>query len=192
MSSIRFASLGKGEFLPSLRGDLKRAKQSLSIICPWIDEYFANEVALACTAAVRVSVIMRPEESVDDIMWPHMVGAVSRLNEHFESLAVHTLEYLHAKSIIIDDEIAYVGSTNFYRFSLEDSKELALRGPLKEMGNLAGAIKKLLEDSVVYKVPVAKSKINVDGVKQEIYDPIVRNILAKNPKAWVIGPKPKK
>jgi phosphatidylserine/phosphatidylglycerophosphate/cardiolipin synthase-like enzyme len=192
MSSVRFASVGTAELLPALRGDLKRARRSLIIICPWIDEYFANEVIIATDVSITVRVLMRPENSVDAAMWPHQLGAMQLLKGRFPSLAIRTLELLHAKTLVIDEEIAYVGSANFYWFSLEKSRELVIRGPIAQLGRLAAQVEELWDAGSEFSVSSEKPLPPAAGrVTQEVQDPKVLEILRKNPGAWIVGRRPK-
>jgi len=187
MSSVRFVSAGTGKFLPLLRGDLKRARRALSIVCPWIDEYFAGEVSTNAAPSLDARVLMRPEKTVDSAMWPHMVAAVAVLREHFGSLQVRTLERLHAKCIVLDDEIAYVGSTNFYWFSLEQSRELTIRGPLARLGDAADELSRLWDEGKPMVVSGSVLQPPESRVSHEVQDPIVQDILRQNPRAWVVG-----
>jgi hypothetical protein len=192
MPSIRFVSVGKARFLASLRNDLRVARNSLTIVCPWIDEYFADQVSGAASNDITVNVLLRPEKTVDGAMWPHMVMAVRRLQRHFALLKVRTLERLHAKVVVIDNRVAYVGSTNFYRFSLEQSWEIALRGPLAEMGDLGAEIKELFDKGKDISITTTDGKglESSGGMAAEVKDPIVAEILRQNPKAWIIGERP--
>jgi hypothetical protein len=174
--------------LPTLRADLKRARRSLTIVCPWIDEYFATEVTKAVTAeSLDVHVLARPELAVDADVWEHMEAAFACFKDRFPNADIRTLDRLHAKTIVIDGEIGYVCSTNFYRYSLEQSRELGIRGPAKEMGELLGEVEKLINAGAAETTRPTKIAAAGPGIETEILDPIAREILAKNPGAWVVG-----
>lgn len=144
MSSGDFVTLGRGELLPALRHDLKRATQRLLVVGPWIDEYFASEIALAAPPALAVKVLMRPQDAVDQPVWQHMTGAVRLLRRHFAATEARVLQRLHAKVVVID-EVAFLGSANFYRFSLENAHELVVRGRLARMEELHERLVELWE-----------------------------------------------
>jgi phosphatidylserine/phosphatidylglycerophosphate/cardiolipin synthase-like enzyme len=117
-----------------------------------------------------------------------MVSAIALFREQLASVEVRTLERLHAKCIVIDDSVAYVGSTNFYKFSLEESRELAIRGPLKEMGELLREVEELWQDGSSFQLnATVPDRAIMGGMTDEVADPIVKEILQKNPGAWVIG-----
>jgi phosphatidylserine/phosphatidylglycerophosphate/cardiolipin synthase-like enzyme len=160
------------------------------MVCPWIDEYFAEEVCKASIAELsEVKVLMRPESAVEIEVWPHMLAAVRRIKERFPSAQVRTLERLHAKVIVLDDAVAFIGSTNLYRFSLQHSHELGVRGPITEMGNLAAEVMHLFDEADPLEVEPGSVQ-DSSGIQKEVLDPIVQEILERNPGAWVVGRRP--
>ena len=90
VSSINFTSIGTGKFLATLRSDLKKATGELLIICPWLDEFFALEIAKIGLSSLNVRILMRPQKSVDPAMWPHMQTAIGIFRGHFPSSTVRT------------------------------------------------------------------------------------------------------
>jgi phosphatidylserine/phosphatidylglycerophosphate/cardiolipin synthase-like enzyme len=49
---------------------------------------------------------------------------------------MRSISSLHAKTIIIDDHILYYGNTNWYRYSLEKSLEITMRGDLSDFNGV--------------------------------------------------------
>ena len=194
MPSKNLTCVGKGEFLPSLRKDLKAAKHSLWLICPWVDEFFSAEVCKAASASlIEVKLITRPATAVEKSVWMHMRTAIENLDGHFKNFYAFTLESLHAKVIVIDQNLAYVGSTNFYRYSLERSHEIAVRGAANQMEGLHIEIESLFEDSTCLQIARKGKAIPSDGIgiQEEIDDPLIKKILDENPGAWVLGRRSK-
>jgi PLD-like domain len=193
VSSIRFTSIGTGKFLATLRSDLKNATDELFIICPWLDEFFAAEIVKIGVSSLNIRLLMRPQTSVDPAMWPLMESAVNIFRDKFASSTVRTLDRLHAKCIILDRRICYIGSANFYWYSLNESREICLRGPLDEMGALSPEAEALWKEGVPYEQKPPKAPMTTikaaDGPKMtsEIIDPEVAEILRQNPKAWIAG-----
>ncbi len=192
MPSATFATVGTGELLAHLRGDLRKAKRSLWIVCPWIDGYFADEVAKVAAPTLSVRLAVRPQSAVEERSWSGIAAGAARLRSHFAAFDIVGLARLHAKAIVIDEKIAYLGSANFYRYSLEQSWELVVRGPADQFGNLLQRLNGLFDQGVRLKVEGAFTRQAGDGIEEEIIDPIVQKILAENPKAWIIGTKKKK
>jgi len=56
----------------------------------------------------------------------HAMAAYARLEER-PNTVVKLLATLHAKVVIVDERILYCGSANWYRYSLEESREIVLR-----------------------------------------------------------------
>lgn len=195
MSSKPFVTAGTAELLPLLRADLRRARTGLLVVCPWLDEFFAQQLVDGVRRDLAVRVVMRPAAQTDDGTWARMVAAVALLRDRFVDTRVRTLECLHAKCIVVDGATAYVGSTNFYAFSLEQSREVTIRGPIELIQGLASELERLWnagDDLLVEPAPrarLARSGEDDGRVRQEIDDPIVARVLRKNPKAWVLGKK---
>lgn len=178
--------------LAHLRGDLRKAKRSLWIACPWIDGYFADEVAKAASSTLSVRLAVRPRSAVEERSWSGIAAGAARLCEHFAAVQIVGLERLHAKAIVIDERIAYVGSANFYRYSLEKSLELVVRGPAEKFGDLLQHLGSFFEEGTPLKIEGQFSPQASNGISEEVLDPIVRKILEENPKAWIIGTTGKK
>lgn len=178
-----------GRLLPMLRGDLKGASKSLKILCPWLDEYFADQIARVSSSELHVHVVVRPQAAVDARMWPHMTGAIQILRDRFSRIDVRGLATLHAKSIVIDDRIVHVGSTNFYRYSLEKSVELGLRVLAANASGLVDEIDQIIDGATELIITGAPRRTDVRGVDIQVDDPEVLRILEENPKAWVLGKK---
>jgi hypothetical protein len=165
----------------------------LFIICPCLDEFFALEIAKIGLSSLNVRILMRSRNSVDPAMWPHMENAISIFCDRFPSSTIRTLDRLHAKCIILDRRICYIGSANFYWYSLNESREICLRGPLGEMAGLSPETEVLWKEGAPYEQTPPQTAIttvkSADGPKitSEVIDPEVAEILRQNPKAWIAG-----
>jgi PLD-like domain len=153
MSSTGFTSIGTGEFLATLRGDLKGAANELFIICPLIEQMFALEVAKITLPSINVRILLRPRSSVDTAMWRHMQSAVNIFQAQFASSDVRTLDHLRANCIIIDHRIFYIGSVNFHGSSLNDSREIYLRGQMDKIDFLSSEAETLWKKGIQYQAP---------------------------------------
>jgi len=208
MSSISFKCIGSGRILAYLRGDLDKATKSLLIIGPWLDDYFA-QVMIAAPANIDVRVLVRGRENVDPTGWQRTQHAISTFKSHWNDFQARYLDLLHAKVICIDDQIVYLGSANWYQFSLEKSKEIVLRLPINEMANLSEELESLWEcgsdlNSLIeadhagtsLDIPHHKEPNKMSPeVNQEIHDQLdalALKTLKENPTAWVKGKKSQK
>lgn len=211
MSSISSKCIGSGRVLAYLRNDLAKATRSLLIIGPWLDDYFAQEIIRVAPANIEARVLVRGEKNVEPRAWIGTQQAIFTFRNHWKAFQARQLDLIHAKVICIDGQIVYLGSANWYRFSLEKARELVLRLHLNEMENLEDELENLWEGgtdlNVLIKTSQSQTNIPRDGpisveqtkmrpkISQEIHDPLdalALKTLKENPTAWVKGKKPQK
>jgi phosphatidylserine/phosphatidylglycerophosphate/cardiolipin synthase-like enzyme len=100
------------------------------------------------------------------------------------------LERLHAKCLLIDQRIAYVGSANWYRYSLEESLEIVLRGPAAAVAGLQQTCEELWEQAHAFPIPshpTTPTPAPATGITHELLEPIAAQVLKENPKAFILG-----
>ena len=192
MSSNGFMLIGPGKVLAYLREDLSRASKSLVIVGPWLDDYFAEQVVLVAPKGLDARAIVRVEQQMDSEAWQRTLAALSIFSNHWRKFNARAQERLHAKFICIDDKIAYIGSANWYRYSLEKSLEVVLRGPKNEILGFDEESDSLWRNSMDLrshlKSNLPKKSIG-RGIDHEILDPISLKILKENPKAFILRRK---
>lgn len=193
MASRRFTSVGPGKALAYLRGDVRAASKSFFLIGPWLDTYVAEQIVLLAPRKLRARILLRAEHQVDTYVWKEIVKALSCFAAHWNKLEVRTLERLHAKCVLIDDRLCYVGSANWYRYSVETSLEIVLRGPLNSAPGLQEQCEALWEQATHFAIPAQPRKAlpasETSGFTQEILDPLAAQVLRENPRAFVLGKK---
>lgn len=127
MPSSGWRALGSGSILGHLRKDLKGARRQVRILGPWIDDFFADVVVNCLPATPALQVVSRPPGRVGGGFAARGREACALfLDRANTEIRLH--DCLHAKVILIDETIAYCGSANWYRYSLEDGCEIVLRG----------------------------------------------------------------
>jgi phosphatidylserine/phosphatidylglycerophosphate/cardiolipin synthase-like enzyme len=112
---------------------------------------------------------------------------------------VRVLRTLHAKLIIIDEDIAYCGSANWYRYSLETSQEVLLRGPVAEASGLLDLAEQLWQTAIplaagpppVQRPPKRAQNPVGGGYTVEAMDPIAAEVIKTVPGSFVLKRKPK-
>lgn len=174
-----FEAIGANRVLEYLRQDLRAARTSLFVVGPWIDGYFIRELIAVLPSNVCVQFLVRPEKQHTE--------AIAALRPHTLSLEAKSLPTLHAKVIVIDNAVVYLGSTNWYKYSLEQALEITLRGPLSEMIGLNRVLEAYWNQAKPINLARVKgiSKENLPIIEGEILDPYVQEALRKNPKAWI-------
>jgi len=194
MLSTGFTLIGPGKILAYLRDDLSRASQSLVIVGPWIDDFFAEQVVSASSPRLDVRAIVRAEIQMDPMAWQRTSAALSIFAYHWKAFRVRTQERLHAKFLCIDEKIVYLGSANWYRYSLEESLEVVLKGPKNEIIGFDEELERLWRKGVNLKIQPEGNISNnwtTKGIDHEIIDPIALRVLKDNQKAFILRKKRK-
>lgn len=127
MRSTNWRALGAGNLVGHIRSDLKKAATEILIVGPWIDSFFADLVVGAAPSGVAFRVLTRPLVAMSSSFLEHAKAARQRFKDRGNT-QIRTLDHLHAKVILIDGVIAFCGSANWYRYSLEEAAEVVLRG----------------------------------------------------------------
>ncbi|MBF0527829.1 MAG: hypothetical protein HQK55_00890 [Deltaproteobacteria bacterium] len=185
-------ALGTGDVLGFLRADLKQARYRVWIIGPWIDAFFAEFVVGTLPSGVELRVVTRPEGGANSGFAEHALAA----RAHFESrpiTLVKLLPRLHAKVVVVDEETAYCGSANWYRYSLEESREIVFRGPTESVSGLLDEIQVIWDQAT--NEPMQEKSINTtaisQGYEEEVIDPVVAAKLTEVPGAFLIKRRPR-
>ena len=192
MSLNGFTLIGPGKILAYLREDLSKASESLVIVGPWLDDYFAEQIVLVAPRDLNARAIVRDEHQMEPEVWYRTSAALSIFAGHWNDFKAKTQERLHAKFLCIDDKIVYIGSANWYRYSLEKSLEVVLRGPKKEIIGFDEELERLWRNAIDLKILHKDSESNksiAKGIDYEIIDPIALKVLKENPKAFVLRKK---
>lgn len=192
MSSRNFTCVGPGKTLAYLRGDLRKAASSVFLIGPWLDSYVAEQIVLHSLRHLQGRVLVRAEQQVEAGVWQEIVSGLGKFAGHWSHFEVRILERLHAKCLLIDNRLAYVGSANWYRYSLETSLEIVLRGPLESVPGLQNECEALWEQATPFEIPeqrTATATTAATGITHEVLDPLAAKVLKENPKAFILGKK---
>jgi phosphatidylserine/phosphatidylglycerophosphate/cardiolipin synthase-like enzyme len=116
--------LGSGQALPHILQSISKAEQSIMIVGPWLDAYFVGNIIDSLTAPkIEVRFIIRIEDGTID---SKTLSALNLAREKLENFQARCLHNLHSKVILIDQQIFYLGSNNWYWYSLHKSLELTV------------------------------------------------------------------
>jgi len=186
-SSRNFKAIGAGKVLAYLRGDIQKARKSLFVVGPWIDGYFVREIIAVLHKDTSVRFLVRLGDSDDETARTTTLTSLNAVRSHVSNFEARSLPTLHAKVIIIDNNVGYIGSTNWYKYSLEQSLEVTLRLRLSAMPDLQG----ILDGYWKQADPIPKEEVEIalrgklPEINHEILDPLARKVLEENPKAFV-------
>jgi hypothetical protein len=192
MSSENFNCVGPGEALAYIRSDLRRARSSVLIIGPWLDDYFAEQLVRVSGKTLSARVLVRSQPQVDPMAWDRTMAALGIFAGYWAACECRSLDYLHAKCLQIDDQIVYVGSANWYRYSLETSLEILLRGDLNSIKGHCAELESLWDQgepvATLKKARVVKSR-QAAGITHEVPDRLAAQVLKDVPGSFVLGRK---
>lgn len=131
--------INKGQLLTYLVNSFSEAEKSLMIIGPWIDMFFVKQITNSLNNdEILVQFIIRTENGEID---ESTRLALNLAGQNIHKFEVKSLEMLHSKLILVDDEIFYLGSTNWFHHSLNNPLEITLKGEISSFPELASDIK---------------------------------------------------
>ncbi|GIW90709.1 MAG: hypothetical protein KatS3mg109_1141 [Pirellulaceae bacterium] len=199
MSSESFMCVGPGEALAYLRGDVRRASKSLLIVGPEVDDRFATEVVLRADRRVRIRLLVRPPEELLGLSSRETRAAIRRIAGHAANSEIRCLSGLAAVCLVVDDCVLYLGSEAWSAGSLEKDTGIVIRAAIEAVGGATELLERLWErarpldgrDSsgdVTRAEVVSKAETDVSDMD---LDPLARRALQENPKAFVLGKKPR-
>ncbi len=123
-------------FLEPIKEEIAKAEKSLKIASPWIDQCMVEKILEGLPKGVKLEVILRAGDLKDLSITGE--GTFRVLEKYGAKIYIN--HRLHAKLILIDDKVAFVGSANLTRSGLEEE------GNLEVMVSLRGEeVKKTLE-----------------------------------------------
>lgn len=188
MQSVKWKVLGKDNLVGVLRSDLKKAETEVQILGPWIDDYFASIVIESCSKSISLRIVSRPFNTMDDNFVKYASSAYNLFSMSYKT-DFRFLSSLHAKVIIIDNIIAYCGSANWYRYSIEKSEEIVLRGPVEDIPDIKDEVAYIWDQSTTEKYLSDETFLSQDvtGYNQELIDPIASKKLKEVKGAFILG-----
>ena len=137
--SGNFRFLTNDQILPHLQWSISHASQHIIIVGPWLDAYFAGKVIDSLPHLdLAVSFLVRVEE--DGEIDAKTLSALNLAQRNIKNFQARALPQLHAKVIIIDNETFYLGSANWYWYSLHKSLETMVTGETSLIPELLSVI----------------------------------------------------
>lgn len=179
--------LGKGQLLPHLRTTISQASQSIWIVGPWLDAYFVGNIIDSISyLEIEVRFIVRIDD--DGIIDSKTLSALNLARKNIPNYHARSLLNLHSKVILIDKEIFYLGSTNWYWYSLHKSQEITVTG---KTGLLPEIIKEL-DDYWDKAIPLTTADVKGYHDLEPLTEDISREIIEKRGCFKELGPLKKK
>jgi hypothetical protein len=114
---------------------------------PWLDAYFTRIIINSLTRKeIDVKFIVRID---DDIIDKKTLSALNLAKQNLENFQAKSLENLHSKIIVIDHEIFFLGSANWYWYSLHESIEVVIEGDISDIPDLEIELDNYWKDGTV-------------------------------------------
>jgi phosphatidylserine/phosphatidylglycerophosphate/cardiolipin synthase-like enzyme len=159
-------TLGKGQLLNHLQASISRARQSIWIVGPWLDAYFVGKIIDSLSIPeVEVYFIVRVDgEGVID---SKTLSALNLARKNLDYFQARSLPKLHSKIILIDKEVFYLGSTNWYWYSLYESLELSVTGKTLILPRLTAEIESYWNEATPIKNSYIKRYHDLDPITMD-------------------------
>jgi phosphatidylserine/phosphatidylglycerophosphate/cardiolipin synthase-like enzyme len=192
---VNSKAYGKGKILPYLKTELSTVRNELFILGPWIDGYFVNEILTnLIDTSIHLKILLRYEEE-ESTLKENTLACLQMIQEKIPHFEARSLGSLHAKMILIDKNIAFLGSANWYRYSLEQAEEIVLKVELSDVKNLSQIVQSYWDEGTKIQLEPMPTPKKVEtertppvpkAIDKEILDERARKALRENPKAFII------
>ena len=193
MPSNGWRALGTAKVLGYLRADLKSALSGIWVIGPWVDAFFAQMLVDLLPAKAELRVVTRPLNGADSSFREHAIAARICFDDR-PNTRVRLLSNLHAKLVIVDERIVYCGSANWYRYSLQESREIVLRGLVEGASGLLDEVQVLWDEAKPdpRAERSSRTETTAHGYTKEVIDPVAEAKLKEVPGSFVLRRSPRR
>ncbi len=159
--------LGRGQILPHLQMSISKATDSILIVGPWLDAYFVRNIINSIDDQnIGVSFIVRIED--DNVIDSKTLSALNLARKNIKNFQARTLKNLHSKIILLDKDIFYLGSTNWYWYSLNESLEVTVTGKISLIPDIISEMDSYWEKATPLTVDYMKDYNDLEPIKKDI------------------------
>lgn len=122
------------EILKQLTESYSNASQSILVVGPWLDAYFTRIIINSIKSKeIDVKFIVKLGDPDID---KKTLSALNLARENLKHFQARSLENLHSKIIMIDSHTFFLGSANWYWYSLHKSVEAVIKGSATDLPEL--------------------------------------------------------
>lgn len=154
--------LKKDRIVPELVECFSNARKSIDIFGPWLDIYFTRLLVNSLSKELNVKFEVRED---DGVIEKKTLSALNFADQNLKNFQARSLENLHCKIILIDLEIFFLGSTNWYWYSLNKGIEVIIKGYTRELPDLIAEIEKYWTDGTPIEREIIKNYQDFKPVK---------------------------
>jgi hypothetical protein len=138
--------LTRGILLAHLKEAISNTGESIFIVGPWLDAYFTRIIVNSITNNdVEVKFIVRVDDGVIDTK---TLSALNLAGQNLNNFKAKSLENLHSKVILIDNRIFFLGSANWYWYSLNLGVEVTINGTTDQLPELIIELEKYWDEGI--------------------------------------------
>lgn len=167
MNHGKLKLLTKGQILPHLKEMILNAEESIFIVGPWLDAYFTRIIVDSLPSKeVEVKFVVRVDDGVIDTK---TLSALNFARENLKNFQAKSLENLHSKVILIDREIFFLGSANWYWYSLNQGVEVTVNGDISLLPELLQEMDQYWMDAFPISIEDIKESRDFTPVDVDIY-----------------------
>jgi phosphatidylserine/phosphatidylglycerophosphate/cardiolipin synthase-like enzyme len=160
--------LSRGVILPHLQTSISQATDSILIVGPWLDAYFVGEIIDSLADLnMGVSFIVRIEDGY--VIDSKTLSALNLARKNIKNFQARTLKNLHSKIILIDKDIFYLGSTNWYWYSLHESLEVTVTGKTFILPGIISEMDSYWEKATPLSIDDMKDYNDFEPIKKDIH-----------------------
>ena len=136
--------LTRDQLLTQLKDSISMAEESIFIVGPWLDTYFTRIILDSLPSNdIKVKFIVRVDDGVID---GKTLSALNFARQNLSNFQAKSLENLHSKVILVDREIFFLGSANWYWYSLNRGVEVTIKGHVNQLPELISELDKYWEE----------------------------------------------
>ncbi|MCE5214589.1 MAG: phospholipase D-like domain-containing protein [Methanobacterium sp.] len=167
MTTLSLKLLDKGQILANIKKRILKTDKNIYIIGPWLDAYFTREIIHSLPhPEIEVNFLVRKDEGVIDGKTLSALN-LARMNiTHFQA---RSLEKLHSKVIVIDNETFYLGSANWYWYSLNKTFETTITGNIPLLSKLIPQIEEYWDIATPISEDEIKKHCDFEPVKEDLF-----------------------
>lgn len=157
--------LGKGQILSHIKKSTNKTEVSIFIVGPWLDAYFTRVIISSLPHQdIGVRFLVR---DVDGVIDGKTLSALNLARLNLRNFQARSLEKLHSKVIIIDDKIFYLGSANWYWYSLMENWETTITGNTGIIMDLTSKLESYWDIATLISEDVIKEHFDFKPVKKD-------------------------
>jgi hypothetical protein len=132
---------------------------------PWLDAYFSQILINSISnPELDIKFIVRIEDGVID---KKTLSAINLTYQNIKNVQARSMENLHSKIILIDGEVFFLGSANWYWYSLNKGVEVTVKGSIDILPDLTTEVNKYWKAGTNIKTEIIAKNVDFKQRKKD-------------------------